>query len=205
MTLMQRIAARIINMKAARDWGAPPLVINEMVTRLGGIATLKWFARNLPRYYKTLDHWGPLRTHLVCIEASLANGCAYCTHAHAYAFELAYFEQRGALFPLDEAEIVQLRNSTDDERHATMTGALKQVGLADEVAVLDRVWHLKVDNAVPTSDDDKRLKHLLEMFDVLNYCAIDSRAQLDEAHDPINKDEALKLRYAEARFNAPTK
>jgi hypothetical protein len=203
MTPFQRIAARIINFKAARDWGVPPLVINEMAVRMGAIGVLRWFAHNLPRYNNTLAKWGPLRTHLVCIEASLANGCAYCTHAHAYAFELTYFQQRGSLFPLDEHEIVQLRNASDDERHAALSAALKQAELPDEIAVLDRVWHLKVDNSVAANDEDRRTKHLLEMFDMLNYCAIDSLTQLDEAHDHINKDEALKLRYAEARIAAP--
>jgi hypothetical protein len=203
MTLLERMAAIIIRGRATRDWGVPPNLINEMVTRLGAIPTLRWFARNLPRYKNTLKLWGPLRTHLVCIEASLANGCAYCTHAHAYAFELAYFQERGALFPLDEHEIVQLRNGTDEERHAALTGALHQVGLPDEIAVLDHLWRLKISDGVAATDEERRMKHLLEMFDVLNYCAIDSRTQLDEAHDPINKDDALKLRYAEARFAAP--
>ena len=44
--------------------------------------------------------------------------------------------------------------------------------------------------------------HLIAMFDVLNYCAIDARTSIDQAHDPINKDEELKLRYAEARLAA---
>jgi hypothetical protein len=203
MTLLQRIAARIIRGKAAREWGVPPNLMNEIVMRLGGFGALRWFARNLPRYEDTLKHWGPLRTHLVCIEASLANGCAYCTHAHAYAFELAYFQQRNSLFPLDEHEITQLRNGSDEERHATLKAALQQATLADEIPVLDHVWRLKSENGVAATDEERRMKHLLEMFDVLNYCAIDSRTELDEAHDPINKDEALKLRYAEARLNAP--
>jgi hypothetical protein len=203
MTFFEKIAAALIRGAAARKWGVPPLLMNEIVVRLGAFGSLRWFARNLPRYEKTLKLWGPLRTHLVCIEASLANGCAYCTHAHAYAFELTYFHERGKLFPLDEHEIVQLRNSSDDERHAALNAALEKAELPEEIAVLARVWRMKIGDGTATTDDEKRMKHLLEMFDVLNYCAIDSRTRLDEAHDEINKDEALKLRYAEARFSAP--
>jgi hypothetical protein len=202
MTTRQKLATRILCAVIARRWGLPPSLIREMTIRMGAGATLTWFVKNLPRYEVTRTKWGVLRIHLACIAVSLLNGCSYCTYAHAYAFELAYFQERGRLFPLDEYELVRLRNGTDEELRAALVGLLGDNGLAKEVPVVDRLWGLKFDGLAPANDDDRRMKHLLEMFDVLNYCAIDSRVPLDEAHDPINKDQGLKLRYAEARLAA---
>jgi hypothetical protein len=202
VTVAQRIAAGLIRNAAARMWGVPPRLMNDIVERLGAGGALKWFVRNLPRYESTLKTWGPIRTHLVCIEASLLNSCAYCAHSHAYAFELFYFKERGHLFPLDEHEIVRLRDGSDVELRSALEGALREAELPDEIAALDRVWRLKFEAVAPESDDDRRAQHLLAMFDVLNYCAIDARTAIDEAHDPINKDKQLRLRYAEARLNA---
>jgi hypothetical protein len=176
--------------------------MEPIVDRLGAARALRWFVVNVSRLESANKKWGPLRTNLVCAVASLLNSCAYCTHAHAYAFELFYFQQRGTLFPLDEHQIVRLRDGDDAEVRSTLERSLREVGLEDEIATLDTLWRLKLEGAEPANDDEVRMQGLLGMFDTLNACAIDSRVPFDEAHDPINKDTALKLRYAEARFAA---
>jgi hypothetical protein len=203
VTIRERIATALIRGAAARMWGMPVNLMGEIVVRLGAGRALLWFAINLPRYERTRILWGPVRTHLVCAQASLLNACAYCTFAHAYALQLYYFKEHGRLFPLDEHEIVALRNGSDEELRAAFAGAAREAGLGGEVPMLERLWGLKIAGAAAgNSDDDRRLLHLIDMFNMLNYCAIDSRVPLDSAHDPINKDEALKVRYAEARLAA---
>ena len=51
----------------------------------------------------------------------------------------------------------------------------------------------------PNDADDARTLHLARMFAVLNHCGVDGRIEPDEAHSPINKDQALRARYADAR------
>jgi hypothetical protein len=62
---------------------------------------------------------------------------------------------------------------------------------------------LKLEGAEPR-DEDKHLVHAIGMYDVLNFCAIRSQAALDDAHDRVNKDSALKARYAAARLREKT-
>jgi hypothetical protein len=201
MNLREKLAAGFMRAAAARMWGFPPNLMRDIVLHLGAGGGLKWFLSSMPRYEKAMKLLGPLRGHLICIEASLLNGCAYCTFAHAYAFELLYFHKKSTLFPLDEHQLTRLRNGSDEAVRAALIAALSEAGLPDEIAVVERVWQLKFDGVAARGAEDQLLRSLLEMFDVLNYCTIDGRTPLDlEAHDPINKDQALRLRYAEARL-----
>jgi hypothetical protein len=199
-SLTQRMAIGLLRGVTKTLWGAPPFLLPQIVEHLGAFGALSWFAKNLPEYEAILKDWGPIRTHLLCVEASLLNGCSYCTHAHAYAFELYYFREKGRLFALDEHELIALRDGTDAELCATLEAALIGGDLHDERPLLARILRLKLDQAKPADRTDERIGHLLKMFEMLNFCGIASQTPFDHAHDPINKDAALKLRYAEARL-----
>jgi hypothetical protein len=182
-------------------WGSPPLLLPEIVEHLGPLGALSWFAKSLPPYEATLKKWGRVRTHLLCVEASLLNGCSYCIHAHAYAFELYYFREKGELFPLDEHALVALRDLPDSEIRAALKQALANVRLDEEAGMFDRLWELKFERAPSEKDEvDQRIAHILGMFEMLNFCGVNSQMPFDHAHDPINKDTELKTRYAEARL-----
>jgi hypothetical protein len=199
-TPSQRMAVGVLRRITTTLWGAPPLLLPQIVQHLGAFGALSWFVRNLPEYESILKKWGPIRTHLLCTEASLLNGCSYCTHAHAYAFELHYFREKGRLFPLDEHELVGLRDGSDEELRAAIKQALSGADMTEDQALFDRMWKLKLEGHTGTDETDRRLGHLLRMFEMLNFCGIDAQTPADHAHDPINKDDALKLRYAEARL-----
>ena len=49
-----------------------------------------------------------------------------------------------------------------------------------------------------------RIAHLVYMFSRLNVIAIASGITPDEAPTPLNKDKALKLRYAASRVTQTT-
>jgi len=182
-------------------WGSPPLLLPEIVEHLGPFGAISWFAKSLPPYENTLKKWGRVRTHLLCVEASLLNGCSYCIHAHAYAFQLYYFREKNVLFPLDEHALVALRDRSDTHLRATLKSALSGAQMPDDEALFDRLWRLKFEGAPNGADEtDRRILHILGMFEMLNFCGINSQMPFDHAHDPINKDAELKLRYAEARL-----
>ncbi len=201
-TLTERAATGVLRVLTGRLWGFHPNLMPEIVQRLGAGGALAWFAKNMPRYEKTMKLLGPRRTHLLCLETSLLNGCGYCVFGHAYAFQLYYFKEREALFPLDEHQIVGLRRLPDVEVRAALESAFAQAGMPEETAALAKLWALRLDGAVADDDEGRRMLHLIEMFNVLNYCGVDSASSADEAHDPINKDEELRARYAEARLTA---
>jgi hypothetical protein len=196
---MNKIARWILLAIGRFRWGLPVVIFPDMVEMLGPLRALRWMASNLPRYERELKMMGGVRGNLVYMVASLLNGCAYCANGHGRAFELHYFDQFGRLFPLDEHEIISLMSLTDTSMRKHLETALADAGLVAEIAVVQRLWALKFEEAQPTADEG-HLAHAIEMFDVLNRCAIGSQAALDDAHDPINKDRSLKARYAEARL-----
>ena len=199
----ERIAVRILLLVARTKWGVTAVIMPVIVQRFGPFGAFRWLAKNLPKYERSIVDLGPIRANLVCATASLLNGCSYCTYAHGRAFELYYFEKYDRLFPLDEHEFISLIPLTDESVREKLEASLTEAGLADEVVVLRRLYSLKLENATPTSSvEDGYLMHALQMFDDLNFCAIDSQLALDDSHDRINKDTDLKARYAEARLAA---
>jgi len=197
--VLDRWATRLLEALGRSLWGFSPRLMREIVGRLGPLGALGWFVANMPRYERTLKVLGPLRTHLLCSGISLRNGCPYCTYGHAYAFEPHYLRERDRLFPLAEDEIVALHELAPEPLIERLAEALDAGELAGEVPLLRRLWALSEGQAEGPDEHDRRLRHLLRMFAVLNTCAIETNVAPDEAHDPINKDRALKERYAGLR------
>ncbi|MEL7523825.1 MAG: hypothetical protein AAGJ80_19765, partial [Cyanobacteria bacterium J06553_1] len=46
---------------------------------------------------------------------------------------------------------------------------------------------------------DYSLLHLIKLFRMLNVCGISNEIKIDQAHDPINKNRAVRDRYAALR------
>jgi hypothetical protein len=201
-SVLDRSATRLLEALGRKLWGFTPRLMREIVGRLGGLGALGWFVANMPRYERTLKVLGPLRTHLLCLEISLRNGCPYCTYGHAYAFELHYLRERDRRFPLDEHEIVGLHRLEPALLAQRLAEALQAAALAGEIPLFHRLLALADGQAGEPEEHDRRLRHLLRMFAVLNTCAIESNVAPDEAHDPINKDRALRERYAALRREA---
>jgi len=198
-SVLDRWAKRLLEALGRSLWGFSPRLMREIVGRLGPLGALGWFLANMPRYERTLKALGPLSTHLLCLGISLRNGCPYCTYGHACAFELHYLRERDRLFPLAEHEIVALRRLEPELLVERLAEALRAGDLAGEIPLLRRLWALSEGRDGAPGEHDRRLRHLLRMFAVLNTCAIESNVAPDEAHDPINKDRALKDRYAALR------
>jgi hypothetical protein len=199
--LSHRIATRLWLSVSERMWGFPAVLMPMLVQNFGPLGSIRWFARNMPTYQKTLREHGDIRGNLCFMVASMLNGCAYCVYAHGRALELHYFKTRDKLFPIDAHGIVKLLEHDDSEVLATLERHLTAAGLESEVPIVRRLYAIKLEGAKPR-DDEAWLVHAIQMFDQLNYCAIQSQSALDDAHDPINKDAALKARYAEARLRA---
>lgn len=204
MRALDRIAVAVLEGIPERLWGFPPRLMPVIVERLGAVGALSWFGSNMPRYELTLRRLGGLRTHLLSTAISLINGCRYCTFGHAYAFELIYLRDQGRLFPLDEHEITALQECRPSEIRDSLAAALVQAGLPGEVAWLDRLIALHAGTRQPHGRDDARIAHLVRMFGVLNECGIAGAVIPDQAHDPSNKDSALKHRYTTLRADAAT-
>jgi hypothetical protein len=174
----------------------------EIAARLGPVGALAWFAKNMPRYERMLKELGPLTGHLLCIRASLYLGCPYCIYGHARAFELHYFKKNDRLFPIDAHHFLDLRLLDDAKIEARLKSVLTEAGMEAELPRLQRMWQLKYEGATPAGGDDAHLNQVVQMFEVLNFCAMDSATPLDDAHDPIQKDTMLKERYALARLRS---
>jgi hypothetical protein len=193
-----RIATAILEGIGERLWGFRPRLMRHIVEDRGAVGSLLWFLANMPGYERTLAAEGALRMHLWCTAISIDNGCAYCTYGHGLALELAYLRDRGGVFAMDERALVGLVTKDRVERRASLVAAIAASGIAGEVAAVERLWTLK-DGAVPVTRSNRRMARLLSMFIVLNTCGRDGCVAPDEAHDPLNKDVALKERYRALR------
>lgn len=181
-------------------WGFPPRLMAPTVAQLGPLRALAWFIWHMPRYERTLRAFGPIRTHLICTAVSLVNGCRYCAYGHGYALELAYLRERGRLFPLGAHAMVLLRGLPPGLMRHRMVGAAQRAGLHSEVRWLERAFELTLaEDRRPTEEDDIRIAHLVRMFGLLNSVGISSDTEPDQAHSPLNKDRALKLRHSGLR------
>jgi len=196
---LNRFAISVLEATPKHLWGFLPRLMPVIVERLGPVRAIRWFLWNIPRYERTLKAFGGLRTHLLSTTISLINGCRYCAFGHAYALELIYLRDRGTMLPLDEYALIELCGVERDEMRRRLAEALHQADLDAEVAWIDRLIALATDARKPADRDDARIVHLIDMFGVLNACGIAGDVRPDQAHDPLNKDDALKERYAKLR------
>jgi hypothetical protein len=188
-----------------RRWGYPPRLMAPAVAQLGPIGALRWFAWNMPRYERTMRALGEVRTHLLCLAISLINDCEYCTHAYAYALELAYLHDNGQLFPLGAQAMGTLRGLPPAVIRHSLVEATQRAGLHIDARWLDRTIEMAVtEDRRPTDPDDVRIAHLVRMFSRLNAIAIAGGITPDEAPTRLNKDNTLKSRYVTLRRGATT-
>lgn len=174
----KRIAVSVLEGTARRLWGFPPRLMPFIVNDLGAVRALGWFVANMPRYESTRKELGPLRTHVLSVGISLLNGCPYCTYAHAYPLQLLYLRDFDRLFPLDEHELVGLHQLDEPALLQRFKEALREAGLGEEVAVVDRMAALRA-GVKAEGERDGRIQHLMRMFEVLNACGIKGDVQRD--------------------------
>jgi alkylhydroperoxidase family enzyme len=202
---LKRVVTVVLERLGMHLWGFPPRLMAPIVVQLGPLRALAWFAWNMPRYERTLKEFGAVRTHLICTAISLVNGCRYCGYGHGYALQLAYLREHHRLFPLSEHTMGLLRGLPPGVIRHRMAGAAQRAGLHSEVRWVERAIALTLaDDRRPTDDDDVRISHLVRMFGVLNSVGISDDTEPDQAHTPLNKDRALKQRYARLRAAAGT-
>ena len=199
MSPIKKIAVFLLETLGDQLWGFKPNLMAAFVCEQGARRSLFWFAKNMPKYERTLEAWGPIRTHLVATAISTLNGCAYCTAGQAYALQLHYLKNTDRLFPLTNAEIFQLHTLSEPEFLARWEQVLNQAGLGQEIFPLQRMVELRRNRVLAVTKGDRTLLHLITMFEDLNVCGVSDNVRIDQAHDPINKNRALRDRYAALR------
>ncbi len=202
MNLPRATTARLLETLGLLLWGFRPNLMRHIVEQHGARQALLWFLRNMPPYERTLKAWGGVRTHLITAAISVLNGCPYCTYGHAYALELHYLRATGHLLPSDEQTIVAWHRLDESASTANLRELAQSVGLEQGCILLERLLELRQGTATPSTADDQRLMQLLTMFSFLNRCGIRGHTPPDQAHDPINKDVALRATYQRLRSAA---
>lgn len=196
----QRIVSYLLESIGKGLWAFRPNLMKDIVEQNGALPSLMWFLKNMPQYESTLSKWGALRTHFLSSAISAINGCAYCTHGHAYAFQLHYFKENNSLFPIDEYTMMAYCNLSTPQTITKLKEILSDKALKKEAPYFDILLKLfESENIAAKGDTEKRMQHLIDMMSYLNKCGICARTKYDEAHDPINKDEKLKEKYQKER------
>jgi AhpD family alkylhydroperoxidase len=196
-----RLAVRVLQGACGALWGFPPAIVPLIVERLGPVAAMRWFLVNMPRFLLTMRALGRVRVHLACVVVSLRNGCLYCAHGHVYALELLHLRDRGRLFPIDARRLESWSGLDDRVLRRRLHGALAEAGLHVEALWADRILALAT-GTPPIDADEARLAHVISMVEIMNTIADEGGACNDEAHDPVNKDAAVKREHAALRAAA---
>ena len=199
MNIFTETAIRLLELLGQALWGFKPNLMRAIGEQHGAVKALTWFVRNMPRYEKTVKDWGPIRTHLLVAEISVLNGCPYCIYGHAYALQLHYFKDTGQLLDVDENDIIAWQSLGEARAIDQFRLLINSLDLPDEQRTLDRMLFLRQGKEQPTSKKDHQILHLVNMFSFLNQCGISGNARPDQAHDPINKDAALRGEYRRLR------
>lgn len=196
-----RLAVRVLQRACRALWGFPPAIVPLIVARFGAAGALRWFLVNMPRFLLTMRALGPVRVHLACVVVSLRNGCLYCAHGHIYALELLHLRDRGRLFPIDARKLESWSGLEDRALRQRLHAVLAEAGLHVEALWADRI--LAIATGTPPIDaDEARLAHVVGMVEIMNTIANEGGAGTDEAHDPVNKNVAVKRRHAALRAAA---
>lgn len=196
---LTRFVTRLLEALCRVLWGFAPRMIPHVVGTLGPGRSVLWFAVNMPRLLWTMHALGPMRTHLAAAAISLHNGCTYCAYGHAFALELVYLRDRGRLFPVDARTIATWKDLPPRELAQRLRQVLHDAGLHAEALWVDRTLALATGATRPVDADEARIAHLVRMIGRMNRIAVDAGVEPDEAQNPVNKNLALKRRYAQLR------
>lgn len=196
---LERLVTRMLEGMCRVMWGFAPRMIPHVVRSLGPGRSVLWFAVNFPRLLWTMHVFGPIRTHLAAAAISLHNGCTYCAYGHAFALELVYLRDRGRLFPVDARTLSTWRDLPPRELGQRLRQVLHEAGLHAETLWVDRTLALASGTTRPVDADEARIAHLVRMLGRMNRIAVEAGVEPDEAQNPVNKNAALKRRYAQLR------
>jgi alkylhydroperoxidase family enzyme len=195
---LDRVAVRLLEAITRQHWGFAPAILPHLVEQLGPIRAARWMRRNTRRYKRAVHEFGPLRTHLACATISMLNGCRYCAHGHAYAIELHHLRKHDRLFPVDTETMTAWTGMPRNELRARLRDALVEADLPVELIFVDRVLDL-ADGGRPIDGQETVISHLVSIMETLNSVGIAGGPEIDEAHDPLNKDARLKTKLATRR------
>jgi hypothetical protein len=199
---LDALAVRLLDGACRAMWGFSPSIVPVMVAARGPLGALRWFGVNMPRFLTSMRVLGPVRAHLAVVVVSLRNDCLYCAHGHVYALELIHLRNHGRLFPLDRDSLSDWLGLDDRTLRRRLHAVLAEAGLHVEALWADRVLGLASGNQHPVDAAEARLAHIVRMVESMNAVSAAAGPALDEAHDPVNKDVAVKARHAALRTPA---
>jgi hypothetical protein len=195
----KRLVVRGLESVCEIVWGFPPTLISLMVEHMGTLRAMAWFMTNMPRFLISRAVLGPVRVHLACVITSLRNSCLYCAYGHAYALELIYLRDHGRLFPLDAAMLDDWLGIDARAMRQRLHAVLVEAGLHAETIWADRILALAEGPQQPVDEAEARIAKIMRMVTTMNVIAVAGGAEPQEAHDPVNKNSAVKSRHAALR------
>lgn len=184
-----------VNDLGKRVLGFRPAMLVHFVKHHKTPHSIFWLGQRMRDYEDSLETWGPLRTHLTALVVSTLNGCGFCTRGHIRAFQLHHLKLNDRLFPLDDKEFLRLTKLSPDEMIERLAAILIDAGLSDQVQPLRRTFELYVQPERADNADDARLVRMIDLFATQDLDGRAADTMIDQVHDPINRDQALQLRY----------
>src|SRR5262249_35192900 len=127
-------------------------------------------------------------------------GCRFCSVGHMLAANLVHLRDTGLLFPIDEADVLVLRQQTDAEMRAWLAERLSAAELVVLQRRLERLSALS-DGAKPVSAEDDAIAAALALWAVITECSVLFELPVERIPplSAIAKDKALLDRYRKMR------
>lgn len=117
------------------------------------------------------SRYGTVLGSLVLSISASFNGCRFCGVGHLYAANVDHFRATGKLFPLDERELVELHKLPFNEVKQSILQHLSEPEFVEARRVVERIFALRMGQ--PTeSDEDRVLKHALDLWNALAECTL---------------------------------
>jgi hypothetical protein len=199
LTWFERMLVNLFSSLQQRTEGFSFAYMDEML-RQHGLRGMFTTMAAADRAWKKLNTWfGEQDAHLLAGMGSLWNGCAYCAVGHIWAHNLLLFEKTGELFPLDEAELMELLRKPDDEILALLRQRLAPFERQQQL--IERQYQIK--RGAPLQDElDSHLDVCNALYDWVNDCTIQPVEHPAPLMDRKGRQRDLRERYEKARAQA---
>jgi len=200
LSIAERLVIAMGNLYTKMNFGYINEAFNETLVRGVGIKGYFGWADAAGKALAALTaKYGSAHAQYVIGWSAMLNGCAWCGVGHIRAGNIILFKEKGVLFPIDDAEILELQRKTDREIAAVAHERLS-TSYPDILALLERVHVLK--RGEPAGADDTAIVLGIAAWDWVNECSIlMDHNQVLPAQAPINKDKATVTAYDTARAN----
>ncbi len=201
LSVLTRLGARAMRAMNRVAMGYDPVFLDRLLDLLGPREVGAW-GREVNETVAALEtHCGTAPTQFVIAFSAFFNGCPFCSVGHVYAGNLEVFKASGALFPIDERDVLKLQRLDDDQLLRTLATTLGDA-YHHTFEHIVQMYELKTNLRPARTELDALMLRAVAAWDIITECTVLLEDVDPATVDPLTeiaKDKALRARYQRAR------